>query len=108
MIPSRITDPPERPLSQLVSPEVMAANGRPSSRNISRPTASEANSGITTTGIRPRAHCGTSSLLIHSAAKPAISPPTMPPMNPAPTNTATAPAVKPGAMPGRSAIAKAM
>ena len=47
------------PLSQLVSPEVIAASGRPSSRNISRPTTSEANSGMITTGIRPRSHCGT-------------------------------------------------
>ncbi len=30
------------PLSQLVRPEVMAASGRPSSRNISRPTTSDA------------------------------------------------------------------
>ena len=86
----------------------MAASGRPSSRNISRPTISEANSGMITTGIRPRSHRGTSMRLIHSAVKPAIRPPTMPPMKPPPTNTATAPAVKPGAMPGRSAIAKAM
>ena len=107
-MPSRITDVPVRPLSQLVRPEVIAASGRPSSMNISRPTISEATSGMMTTGIRPRNHCGTFHRLIHSAAKPAIRPPTMPPMKPAPTNTATAPAVKPGAMPGRSAIAKAM
>ena len=61
-----------------------------------------------TTGIRPRSHCGTLILLIHSAAKPAIRPPTMPPMKPAPTKTATAPAVNPGAMPGRSAMANEM
>ena len=82
MTPSRITDAPERLLSQLVSPEVIAASGRPSSKNISRPTISEASSGMITTGIRPRNHCGTFQLLIHSAAKPAIRPPTMPPMKP--------------------------
>lgn len=69
---------------------------------------SEANSGMITTGIRPRNHLGTAIRLIHSAAKPAITPATMPPMKPPPTNTATAPAVKPGAIPGRSAMAKAM
>ena len=108
MTPSRTAEVPDIPLSQSVRPEVNAASGRPSSMNIKRPTTSEANSGIMTTGIRPRNHCGTARLLIHSAAKPAMRPPTMPPMNPAPTNTATAPAVNPGAMPGRSAIAKAM
>ena len=87
---------------------MIAASGRPSRKNISSPTISEASSGITTTGISPRNHCGTFHRLIHSAANPAIRPPTMPPMKPAPTNPATAPAVKPGARPGRSAIAKAM
>ena len=97
-----------RLLSQLVRPEVIAASGRPSRKNISRPTISEASSGMITTGIRPRNHCGTFQPLIHSAAKPAIRPPTMPPMKPPPTNTATAPAVNPGAIPGRSAIANEM
>ena len=108
MTPSRITEPPLKPLSQFVSPEVMAASGLPRSRNINNPTTSDANSGMTTTGIRPRNHCGVFHRLIHSAAKPAINPTTMPPMKPAPTINATAPAVKPGAMPGRSAIANAM
>ncbi len=108
MTPSRITELPDSPLSQWVRPEVMAASGRPRSRNISRPTTSEANSGMTTTGIRPRNHRGTAIRLIHSAVKPAIRPPTMPPMKPPPTKTATAPAVNPGAMPGRSAIANEM
>ncbi len=48
------------PLSQLVRPDVIAASGRPSSRNISRPTTSDANSGMMTTGIRPRNQRGTS------------------------------------------------
>ncbi len=96
------------PLSQLVRPEVMAASGRPSRKNISRPTISDAHSGMITTGINPRSHRGTWIRLIHIAEKPAIRPPTMPPMNPPPTNTATAPAVNPGAMPGRSAIANEM
>ena len=107
-MPSTIAEVPDIPLSQFVRLVVTQASGRPSSMNISRPTISEASSGMTTTGIRPRNHCGTWNLLIHSAAKPAIRPPTMPPMNPAPTKTATAPAVNPGAMPGRSAIANAM
>ena len=47
------------PLSQLVRPEVIAASGRPSSMNINRPTTSDANSGMITTGIRPRSHRGT-------------------------------------------------
>ena len=38
MTPSRITEVPVIPLSQLVRPSVMPASGRPSSRNISRPT----------------------------------------------------------------------
>ena len=103
-----MTELPDMPPSQLVRPDVIAASGRPSSRNINRPTASEANSGMMTTGIRPRSHRGTAIRLIHSAVKPAMRPPTMPPMNPPPTKTATAPAVNPGAMPGRSAIANAM
>ena len=108
MTPSRITEVPDIPPSQFFRPSVIAASGRPSSMNISRPTTNEANSGMITTGIRPLNHLGTLILLIHSAVKPAIRPPTMPPMKPPPTNTATAPAVKPGAMPGRSAIAKEM
>ncbi len=96
------------PLSQLVRPVLINASGRPSSKNIIRPTTSDATSGMITTGIRPRSHFGTLILAIHSAVKPAIRPPTMPPMKPPPTNTATAPAVKPGAMPGRSAIANEM
>ena len=107
-MPSRITEVPVMPLSQLVRPEVMAASGRPSSMNISRPTTSDAHSGMMTTGISPRSHRGTLIWLIHSAVKPAIRPPTMPPMNPPPTKTATAPAVNPGAMPGRSAMANEM
>ncbi len=59
MTPSRITELPVRPLSQLVRPVVIAASGRPSSRNISRPTTSDATSGMITTGIRPRSHRGT-------------------------------------------------
>jgi hypothetical protein len=58
MTPSRITELPDSPLSQCVRPEVMAASGRARSRNISRPTTSEANSGMTT-GIRPRNTFGT-------------------------------------------------
>ena len=108
MTPSRITELPVMPLSQLVRPVVMAASGRPRSMNISRPTTSDAPSGMITTGINPRSHRGTLKWPIHSAVKPAIRPPTMPPMNPPPTKTATAPAVKPGAIPGRSAIAKEM
>ena len=46
------------PLSQLVRPEVMAASGRPSRKNISRPTISDAHSGMITTGINPRSHRG--------------------------------------------------
>ena len=103
-----MTELPDMPPSQLVRPDVIAASGRPSSRNISRPTTNDATSGMMTTGIRPRSHRGASMRLIHSAAKPAIRPPTMPPMKPPPTKTATAPAVKPGAMPGRSAIANEM
>ena len=99
---------PDSPVSQFVRLVFTHASGRPSRKNITKPTISVANSGMTTTGIRPRNHCGTLILLIHSAVKPAMRPKTMPPMNPALTNTATAPAVKPGAMPGRSAIANAM
>ena len=108
MMPRMITDVPDIPFSQFVRLVVTHASGRPSSRNISRPTISVANSGMTTTGIRPRNHWGTLIVLIHRATNPAMSPPTMPPMKPAPTNTATAPAVNPGARPGRSAIANAM
>ena len=96
------------PPSQLVRPEVMAANGRPSNMNIRRPTTREANSGMITTGIKPLSHRGAAIRLIHSAVNPAIRPPTMPPMKPPPTKTATAPAVNPGAMPGRSAMANEM
>ena len=46
MTPSRTAELPDIPLSQLVRPVVIAASGRPSSRNINRPTASEANSGM--------------------------------------------------------------
>ena len=53
MTPSRMTEVPVMPLSQLVRPEVMAASGRPRNRNISRPTTSDANSGMITTGIKP-------------------------------------------------------
>jgi hypothetical protein len=60
---------------------------------------------MTTTGINPRNHCGTLILLIHRAAKPAITPPTMPPMKPALIVVAMYPATNPGAIPGRSAIA---
>ena len=108
MTPRMMTEVPDMPLSQLVRPEVIAASGRPSSRNISRPTTSDATSGMITTGIKPRSQRGTSMRLIHSAVNPAIRPPTMPPMKPPPTKTATAPAVKPGAMPGRSAMANEM
>ena len=109
MMPSRMTEVPVMPLSQLVRPEVIAASGRPSSRNISRPTTSDANSGMITTGIKPAEPSRDRAIrLIHSAVKPAIRPPTMPPMKPPPTKTATAPAVNPGAMPGRSAIANEM
>lgn len=106
--PSTTAEVPDRPLSQSVRASVTTASGLPSTASISTPTMSEANNGITTTGIRPRAHCGTGIRLTHSAAKPAIKPPTRPPRKPAPTKTATAPAVKPGARPGRSAIAKAI
>ena len=57
-MPSRITEVPVMPLSQLVRPDVMAASGRPSSMNISRPTTSEATSGMITTGIKPLSHRG--------------------------------------------------
>ena len=103
-----MTEEPDMPLSQLVRPDVIAASGRPSSRNISRPTTSDATSGMITTGIKPLSQRGTSMRLIHSAVNPAIRPPTMPPMKPPLTKTATAPAVNPGAMPGRSAMANEM
>ena len=51
-----IAEVPDIPLSQFVRLEVIAASGRPSSRNISRPTTSDANSGMMTTGIKPRSH----------------------------------------------------
>ena len=98
-------DAPVSPLSQSVSPLVMAASGLPRTRNISPPTIKVANSGMMTTGMSPRSRAGIFHLLIQSATKPAIRPPTRPPMKPAPTNTATAPAVKPGARPGLSAMA---
>ena len=103
-----MTELPDIPPSQLVRPEVIAASGRPSSRNINKPTTSDANSGMMTTGINPLSHRGAAIRLIHSAVKPAMRPPTIPPMKPPPTKTATAPAVNPGAIPGRSAIANEM
>ena len=108
MTPSRIAEVPDMPPSQLVRLDVIAASGRPSSRNINRPTTSEANSGMITTGISPRSHCGTLIRLIHSAAKPAMRPPTMPPMKPPPTKHGHRACGEPGAMPGRSAMANAM
>ena len=108
MIPRTIADEPDRPLSASCRPVVMAASGRPRTRNIRPPASSVAPSGITTTGIRPRAQVGTFSRLMYRAAKPASRPPTRPPRKPAPTKLAIAPTVKPGAMPGRSAMAYAM
>ena len=52
------------------------------------PEISVANSGMTTTGIRPRAQLGTLILAIHRATKPARIPPTRPPMKPAPVKHA--------------------
>ncbi len=76
-------------------------------------------SGITSTGIRPRAQVGTFQPAIQWAITPASTPPMMAPRKPvagseagvlAPSVTpkmlaARPPMTKPGAMPGRSAIA---
>ncbi len=66
------------------------------------------NSGMTTTGMRPRAHWGTGVRAIHRHTTPAMRPPISAPMKLAPTASETMPATKPGAIPGRSAIANEM
>ena len=72
---------------------------------MTKPLIRVANSGITRTGIRPRAQAGTFQLVIQWATTPASTPPMMPPMKPVFRVTAMAPMTNPGAMPGRSAIA---
>ena len=59
MTPSRIAEEPDSPLSQSCRPVVMAASGRPSTSSISPPAISVAPSGMTATGMRPRAQAGT-------------------------------------------------
>ena len=82
-----------------------------------KPAMIEVSSGITSTGIRPRAQAGTFQLAIQWATTPASTPPTMAPRKPVagravPSAAVTLnrlaarpPMMKPGAMPGRSAIA---
>jgi hypothetical protein len=56
--------------------------GLPRTRNIARPASTDANSGMTRTGIRPRAQVGTFQLAIQCAAMPARAPPIIAPMKP--------------------------
>ena len=104
----------------LLSESMSFPIGLPSTMIMRRPTMTVVSRGITSTGIRPRAHAGTVQLAIQWATRPASTPPTMAPRKPvagrlvglvaAPSLTAKMlvarpPAMKPGAMPGRSAIA---
>ena len=78
---------------------------------MTKPATSVVNSGMTSTGIRPRAQAGTAGRPIQAAMTPASTPPMMPPRKPVcgvpkpPRSMASAPMTKPGAMPGRSAMA---
>ena len=65
MTPSRITEEPVMPPSHDSMAEVSEASGRPSSRNISRPIASEPMSGMRTTGMRPASQRGVFQVVIH-------------------------------------------
>ena len=75
--PSRIASPElslmlSRPL---VRPVMRRPSGRPSSTTMTKPLMSVASSGITSTGISPRAHDGTFQFAIQWAVRPARTPP---------------------------------
>ena len=119
MTPSTMALPPLSEFRPSVSWSISQAIGSPKTMIISRPAMIEVKSGITITGIRPRAQVGTFQVLIQCAITPASTPPMMAPMKPV-TGSETGlspevwtlkmlparpPITKPGAMPGRSAIA---
>ena len=81
-MPRRIALPPDIELSPSVSWSMSQEIGLPSTISIARPASTEANSGMTRTGIRPRAQVGTFQLAIQWAAMPARAPPIIAPMNP--------------------------
>ncbi len=118
-VPSRTALEPLMLVKPLLSESMSFPMGLPSTTIIRMPTMIVVSRGITSTGIRPRAHAGTFQPAIQWATRPASTPPTMAPRKPvagrlvglvAPSVTAKMlvarpPMMKPGAMPGRSAIA---
>ena len=117
--PSRIALLPLMEFRPSVSWVISQKIGLPSTVIISTPAMTEASSGMTSTGIRPRAQVGTFQPATQWATSPARTPPTMAPRKPVAGNAAALspvdwtlnrlaarpPSTKPGAMPGRSAIA---
>ena len=110
--PSTMPAPPSAIAVRPSFSAVMSApSGLPSTTTMMKPLTSVARSGMTSTGIRPRAQVGTRQPAIQAATTPARTPPTMPPRNPLwgvpkpPRSMARAPMTNPGAMPGRSAMA---
>jgi len=111
MTPSSAAFAPLMLFSPLVSSSISQAIGLPKTTSIRKPATTLVNSGMTSTGIRPRAHAGTFRPASQCAITPASTPPRMAPMKPVcgvpscRTSLARPPITKPGAMPGRSAMA---
>ena len=119
-MPSRIAFDPLMLFSPSSSALIRLPMGLPSTMIMTSPQMMQVSSGITSTGIRPRAQAGTFQPVIQCATTPASTPPRMAPRKPvagrltgfcaAPSVTlntliASPPITKPGAMPGRSAMA---